>query len=130
MKFVKGLAVALCAVALSVILAGCGNKAAGTHDLYEIQGDNGSSHEEIAELEKSSFCLYINLNEDGTFDLAMLGMDYKGTWKLDGQTVTMTPKEKNLKMTDCTLVEDKLTMNLLGGVTVFAKGSPKKVERK
>ena len=128
--------VALCAAVLAVALtafAGCSantaGKIAGTYDLYEIQGSNGTTHEEIAQLEKSGFSLFINLDEDKTFHLIMVGMDNDGTWEYtDGNTITFKPNQKTLGMTNATIEDGKITMTLLGEPTVFAKGKDKKVE--
>ena len=129
--------VALCAVVLCVALVVCvgclGHKTTqgltGTYDLYEIQGENGTSHDEIAELEKSGFSLFINLNEDNTFHLVMVGMDNDGTWECsDGKNITFTPSQETLGMTNATIENGKITMTLLGDPTVFAKGNNKKVE--
>lgn len=127
--------VVVLAAALSMAAAGCSNsnssnKLAGTYNLYEIQGANGSSHEEIAELEKSGFNTpFINLDEDKTFHLVMVGLDNDGTWDCtDGKTITFTPNQKTLGMTDATIEDGKITMTLLGDPTVFAKGKDKKVE--
>ena len=128
--------VALCAAVFAVALTACAGcsantagKIAGTYDLYEIRGSNGTTHEEIAQLEKSGFSLFINLDEDKTFHLIMVGMDNDGTWECaDGNTITFKPNQKTLGMTNATIEDGKITMTLLGEPTVFAKGKDKKVE--
>ena len=137
----KGKAIAIAAIAAVVVVAaivavvvvnnsGKPNQGlTGTYDLYEIQGDNGSSHDEIANLEKSGFTLFINLDEDHTFHLIMVGMDNDGTWECtDGKNITFTPNQESLGMTNATIEDGKITMDLLGDPTVFAKGKDKKVE--
>ncbi len=137
-KAVKFVAVALaCAlVVLVVVLIVCGGNnqsnyqksLAGTYDLYEIQGDNGTTHEEIAQLEKAGFALFINLNEDETFSFVYLGTDFKGSWSTeDGKSIEMVPEDATVTMSDCTYEDGKLTLSLYGSTTVFAKGSAKKV---
>lgn len=119
-------------VVLVVVLTSCGanyqKNLAGTYDLYEIQGDNGTTHEEIAQLEKAGFALFINLNEDGTFNFVYLGTDFKGSWSTkDGKSIEMAPEDTSVTMSDCTYEDGKLTLSLYGDTTVFAKGSTRKV---
>lgn len=130
MKRFKFILVALCAVAIAGAVAGCGNsKIEGTYNLYEIQGSNGTTHEEIAQLEKGGFSLFINLDSDKTFHLIMVGMDNDGTWECtDGKNITFKPNIPTLGMTNATISDGKITMTLLGEPTVFAKGDPKKVD--
>ena len=130
MKFLKILSALICVGALSFVLAGCSQpNLAGTYDLYEIQGSNGTTHEEIEQLEKSGFALFINLNEDKTFDFIFVGTDFQGTWESeDGKNVTLTPESgSGLDMTDCTYADGKLTMTLYGETTVFEKGDAKNI---
>ncbi len=129
MKRAKIILIALCAVSLACALVGCGgsDKIAGTYDLYEIQGANGTSHDTIAELEKSGFTLFINLDEDKTFHLVMVGLDNEGTWDyVGGETIIFKPNQETLGMSDASISNGKITMTLLGDVTVFARGKDKK----
>ena len=128
MKHVKLILIGLCAVCVAIALVACGSssKIPGTYDLYEIQGSNGTTHDEIAQLEKGGFNLFINLDEDGTFHLIMVGMDNDGTWECkDGKNITFKPNTKTLGMTNATIQDGKITMTLLGEPTVFAKGKDK-----
>ena len=129
---VSAVCAAMLVLAGVLMLGGCSGSSAqitGTYDLYEIQGSNGTSHEEIEQLEKSGFTLFINLDEDKTFHLVMVGLDNDGTWECaDGRNITFSPTQASLGMTDATIEDGKITMTLLGEPTVFAKGNDKKVE--
>lgn len=134
-KSLRYVALAVLAAALVLTFTACGQKnyakeLAGTYDLYEIKGDNGATHEEIAKLETAGFALFINLNEDGTFDFVYVGTDFKGTWSTtDGKDITMKPNDSSVTMSECTYEDGKLTMTLYGDRTVFEKGSKKTVSQ-
>lgn len=104
------------------------NNITGTYNLYEIQGENGSTHEEIEAYEQIGFSIFMNIDEDKTFHLVMLGTDFDGTWECtNGKNVTFEPSLKELGMTNATIDGDTLTVTLLGEVTVFEKGEHKNV---
>ena len=132
MKKIAILVSLICVFALSAVLSSCAcsssaASAAGTYSIYEIKGEGGSSPEEIASLHMDG--LFINLNEDGTFDFVFVGLDNKGKWSAgSGKSLNLTPEDAGISMTDCTLDDDMLTLNLYGSETVFKKGAPKKVE--
>lgn len=98
----------------------------GTYNLYEIQGENGTSHEEIETLESAGFNLFINIDNNKTFHLIMLGSDFDGTWECgNGKNITFSPTLNSLDLTNATITGDTLTVTLFGEVTVFKQGAYK-----
>lgn len=98
----------------------------GTYNMYEIQGENGTSHEEIKTLESAGFNLFINIDNNKTFHLIMLGSDFDGTWECgNGKNITFSPTLNSLDLTNATITGDTLTVTLFGEVTVFKQGAYK-----
>lgn len=97
----KILAAAACAVALCVALAGCAGGGNAADDASNFQGNwilsSGNvqgqemTEEQLAQAADLGMSIYLQLNEDGSAVLNVLGSEMTGTWEAkDATTVALT----------------------------------------
>lgn len=87
------LTIVLAAVLLLSLLAGCG-KADSALGIYKLSGAMGYSLEEFAEMtgatvETAQELFVIELKKKGVMEVSLDGETETGTWKLDGETLTL-----------------------------------------
>ncbi len=90
----RSLAILLAAVMLLALLAGCGGKADPNVGTYKLSGAMGLSLEEFADMagmtaEEAADMVQMDLKEKGVVEITFDGETEKGTWKADGETLTL-----------------------------------------
>lgn len=146
MKKLKIVAVACCAFALCLVLAGCGaskDSYIGTWDLQysETIDEEGMpaqiySEDDVASFAQANLSIYLNLEESDVAILDILGALTNGTWQMDGSNATITfdePAVVNPETGEATenavsklsLSGDTLTMEKDNTRFVFKKGEDK-----
>lgn len=127
----KIFAVAACAVALCVALAGCAgggtaasDNAANFQGTWVLSGGNADGQEMTAEaieaMEQMGLNVYIQLNEGGNAAISLFGTLYDGTWEAkDATTVALTFQGDTA---DAVLEGDELVLSVDGDSLKFKKG--------
>lgn len=127
----KIFAVAACAVALCVALAGCAgggtaasDNAANFQGTWVLSGGNADGQEMTAEaieaMEQMGLNVYIQLNEGGNAVISLFGDNTDGTWEAkDATTVALTFQGDTA---DAVLEGDELVLSVDGDSLKFKKG--------
>lgn len=125
----KIVAVLACAVALCAVLAGCAGAQAG-NDAANFQGDwilssgtvdgQEATEETMAKAQEMGLSVSLQLNEDGSARLSVLGTSMDGTWAAkDAATVELTFEGSTA---EATLEGDELVMKQDGDSMRFKRG--------
>ena len=115
------------ALLMSVVLfAACGDSdPVGTYKFSSMTagGETYKVGDEIPELGQKfdENYLTIELKEDKTFTMSMMGIPEEGTWELDGKTLTLTFTYAAEAPEECTLSGGTITMEDDSGATVKLK---------
>lgn len=117
------------ALALCLVLVGCGKKVdptpfIGTWELYEMEADDEvTTNEDIQSLKDLlGITVYCDLNEDGTAVLDVFGETLEGTWEAtEAGVATATMEDQEIEIT---LADDKLTVAQQGASMTFVKIDP------
>ena len=125
--------VVLMAVALFV---GCASKPAATDGVYKIKTVNGKEMTaylteeldgaavdveaklKLFGIEKLEDYMTFALNEDGTLTVSVMGEESVGTWKLDGEKLTLTLDGETM---EGTYQNDEITVEMDGDTMVLGK---------
>lgn len=127
----KILAVAACAIALTVALTGCGGGGNSADNAANFQGNwvltSGNvdgqevTPEVMDEAAKLGMSIYMQFNEDGSCVLNVLGSEMQGTWEAkDATTVALTFEGDTA---DAKLEGDELVLSVDGSSLKFKKGT-------
>lgn len=130
------------AVALCLVLGGCGGQAAqedyrpyftGVWELDSMVNEGEEADGDDVELLKAfGMNVFLVLNEDESCTLSLFGnVEYEGTWQAASATEASLKlaDEENESMTgDLTLANDKLTMSSTSGSITFAKTTQEDME--
>ena len=123
----KILAVAACAIALTVALTGCGgggNSAANFQGNWVLTSGNVDGQEVTPEVmdeaAKLGMSIYMQFNEDGSCVLNVLGSEMQGTWEAKDATPVAIPFQGDT--TDAKLEGDELVLSVEGNSLRFKKG--------
>ena len=127
-----------CAIALCVGLVGCGNSGggggamtekdvAGVWDIDNVDevlaasmGDSANMTDQVKEMAKKllpEIC-FLNMNADGTYQLVAFTASVEGTWKLDGNKISLTAEGNTV---EGTIENGKMTLEANGQKMVFVK---------
>lgn len=112
MKKLLSVAVLALAVALSFALVGCGgakDNAANFQGSWKMTALSGASEDDLAFMEAFGMSVVLDMNDDKSVSLTMMGEEMTGTWEaqsatectvtIDGSPVTGTLKGEELSLT-------------------------------
>ena len=115
-------AIILAALMLLALLAGCG-KADPNVGTYKLSGAMGYSLEEFAEMmgtteEEAQDMFIFDLKEKGVLEVTFDGETETGTWKVDGETLTLVADGDTLTGT---IKDDVITIDMEGESMTLTK---------
>ena len=118
----RTLAIILAALMLLALLAGCG-KADPNVGTYKLSGAMGFSLEEFAEMmgiteEEAQDMFIFDLKEKGVLEVSFDGDTETGTWKVDGETLTLEADGDTLTGT---IKDDVITIEMEGESMTLTK---------
>lgn len=126
--------IALVVLMVAALFVGCSsNSVDGVYRIKTVNGKElktylteelGGTEDQIEALLKMAGIdsledyMTITLNQDGTVKAAMMGEESEGTWKLDGEKLTLTVDGE---ATECTYKDGKITVDMDGETMVLGK---------
>ena len=135
MKRIVSIALVILMVA-SLFVACSGSGSASPEGVYKIKTINGQSMKayfaemfgstedevdsllKLAGIENIDEYMTFTLKKDGVFTATVMGEEETGTWKLDGEKLTLTIEEDPM---ECTFKNGEITVDMNGEVMVLGK---------